>query len=337
MIVVKFGGSSLATSERMIAAAHIVAKHRQRQPVVCVVSAMQGVTDQLIEIARLAQSGSAAWHEQFAHLCERHERTYREIADPGLSGQQLSVTPLLDSLAHKAGYLAGGDADAVSADAIAVFSAWGERLAVRLFATALARVGLEAAVFEDAPVIVERGITVDTVGWSASVRATGLWLCDPIRNLLKLGQTPVLPGYLALRQDGEYITLGRNGSDQSAAVVGAALEADAVYLYSDVAGIYAADPRREPRAPLLRTLSYEEAAAIAASGARVLHPATLPPLAQAGIPLHLRSVFDPDAPGTDIGLQACARSTATVEADSTLVPALAGSGPSIGKAGRRDA
>jgi aspartokinase/homoserine dehydrogenase 1 len=111
----------------------------------------------------------------------------------------------------------------------------------------------------------------------------------------------VLPGYLAMTQDGEYTTLGRNGSDHSAAVIAAALDADAVYLYSDVAGVYESDPRITPQARLLTTLSYAEAVAIAARGARVLHQATIPPLAERGIPLRLRSALAPDAPGTDIG------------------------------------
>ncbi len=101
----------------------------------------------------------------------------------------------------------------------------------------------------------------------------------------------MLPGYLALRKTAQYTTLGRNGSDHSAAVIAAALDASAVYMYSDVAGVYQADPRIIAGARLLAALTYDEAATIAASGARVLHPATLPPLAQRGIPLYLRSAL----------------------------------------------
>ena len=162
-----------------------------------------------------------------------------------------------------------------------------------------------------------------------SVGETCAWLREPIENMLRWGQTPVLPGYLALRQDGQYTTLGRNGSDHSAAVIAAALDASAVYLYSDVAGIYQADPHLVPQAKLLAALTYDKAAIIAARGARVLHPATLPPLARRRIPLHLRSAFHPDAPGTDIGLPKTYASVA-------FLPALAVTGCGA-KVGRPDA
>jgi aspartate kinase len=221
-------------------------------------------------------------------------------------------------------------------EAIAVFSAWGERLSVCLFTAALAHAGVEATAFEDAPVIVEHDRRCDSPRWTASVAATSLWLREPITNLIRCGKTPVLPGYLALTQDGAYTTLGRNGSDHSAAIIGAALDAHAVYIYSDVAGIYEADPRIVPGARLLTSLTYDEAAEIAARGARVLHPATLPPLAQHGIPLHLRSALAPDAPGTDIGVS----STPLPQMDAAPLAALFASYALAGaqrKVGRPDA
>lgn len=297
MIVFKFGGSSLANPERMLAAARIVAGHVRHEPVVCVVSAMAGVTDQLLSIARLAAEGSPDWRAPYADVRARHERSLATLARDA----QNTLEPLWTEVEADAQGLMSCMTHARHGDVIATFSAWGERLSVRLFAASLARVSVEASCFEDAPIIVERDFSSASQPWSASVAATTTWLRDPITNLLHLGQTPVLPGYLALTQDGRYTTLGRNGSDHSAAVIGAALHASAVYLYSDVAGIYEADPRIFPQAKLLAALTYDEAAAIAAMGARVLHPATLPPLAQRGIPLHLRSALAPDAPGTDIG------------------------------------
>ena len=301
MIVVKFGGSSLAGAQRMLAAARIVASHTRSEPVVCVVSAMAGVTDQLITIATQALAGSSAWREAYADLRARHEETLAALATSA-TNRPSALTPLWDTLAADAAALMAIGEGNARTEAVAVFSAWGERLAVRLFQAALARVGLEASCFEDAPVIVEYDANLAAPHWAASVAATCAWLRDPIDNMLRWGQTPVLPGYLALRQDGQYTTLGRNGSDHSAAVIAAALGASAVYLYSDVAGIYQADPHLVPQAKLLAALTYDEAAIIAARGARVLHPATLPPLAQRRIPLHLRSAFHPDAPGTNIEL-----------------------------------
>jgi aspartate kinase len=302
MIVVKFGGSSLTGAQRMLAAARIVASHTRSEPVVCVVSAMAGVTDQLISIANQTLAGPSAWQEAYDNLRARHEETLAKLAAPAATKQHSTLTPLWDALEADTATLAPMGEGHARTEAVAVFSAWGERLAVRLFQAALARVGLEASCFEDAPVIVEYDTSLAPPHWAASVAATCAWLREPVDNLLRWGQTPVLPGYLALRQDGQYTTLGRNGSDHSAAVIAAALDASAVYLYSDVAGVYQADPHLVPQAKLLAALTYDEAATIAAHGARVLHPATLPPLAQRHIPLRLRSAFHPDAPGTDIGL-----------------------------------
>ncbi len=302
MIVVKFGGSSLAGPERMLAAARIVARHSLTEPVICVVSAMAGVTDQLFAIARRAARGDSGWRGPYATLHAQHEEALASLADVREGVETDQLAPLWRMLESDTMALAAMPEGYEREEAIAVFSAWGEKLSVCLFAAALAHAGMEAAPFEDAPVIVEHDLRCASPRWTASVVATSLWLRDPITNLMRCGTTPVLPGYLALTQDGAYTTLGRNGSDHSAAIIGAALDAHAVYIYSDVAGIYEADPRIVPDARLLTSLTYDEAAAIATRGARVLHPATLPPLAQRGIPVHLRSVFDPEAPGTDIGV-----------------------------------
>jgi aspartate kinase len=327
MIVVKFGGSSLAGPERMLAAARIVATHTEREPVVCVVSAMAGVTNQLLAIAEQVIEGSADWRASYGDIRRVHEETLAALA-PAACAQPLALVPLWDALEADAEYLATLNEGTMRDEAVGAFSAWGERLSVRLFAAALAHVGLDASCFEDAPVIVER--------FAASVSATRVWLCEPISHLLRWRQTPVLPGYLAMTQDGQYTTLGRNGSDHSAAVIAAALAARAVYIYSDVAGIYESDPRTSPGARLLAALSYDEATVIAARGARVLHPATIPPLAERGIPLHLRSALTPNAPGTDIG-SACTRLHQTQPpAYATMLACLAASA-SARKAVRPDA
>jgi aspartate kinase len=336
MIVVKFGGSSLAGPERMLAAARIVARHHRHEPVVCVVSAMAGVTDQLFAIARLAARGESDWYALYARLRAQHEQTLASLSSVGDDIETNTLSSLWRLLEADVMALAAMSEGAEREEAVAVFSAWGERLSVRLFAAALARAGIEAIPFEDAPVIVEQDARCTSSRWKASVAATSLWLRDPITNLLRCSKAPVLPGYLALTQVGAYITLGRNGSDHSAAIIGAALDAHALYIYSDVAGIYEADPRNVADARLLTSLTYAEASAIASRGARVLHPATLPPLAQRGIPLHLRSAFDPDVPGTDIGVS----STPHLRAEATPLAALLASLALAGtqrKVGRPDA
>jgi aspartate kinase len=338
MIVVKFGGSSLAGPQRMLAAAHIVAHHTHREAVICVVSAMAGITDQLYLIASLAVGGVTEWREPYADLRERHEQTLAALVTSGDNEHSL-LAPLWRALEADAAALSTLGEGYEREEAVAVFSTWGERLSVRLFAAALANLGVDASPFEDAPVIVDDDGRPAAREGMPSVTATDLWLRDPMLNLLQWGKTPVLPGYLALTQDGVYTTLGRNGSDHSAAVIGAALDASAIYIYSDVAGIHQADPGLIPRARLLTALTYGEATAIASRGARVLHPAAIPPLAQRGIPLHLRSALDPDAPGTDIG-HSCTTSIPTQTMEATPLPVLFASlalAGTQGKVGRPDA
>ena len=336
MIVLKFGGSSLAGAERMLTAARIVARHQRNEPVVCVVSAMTGVTDQLFGIARRAARGDSSWHELYARLRTQHEETLALLADVRDAAETATLSPLWRILEADAKSLTTMTDDSERDVVVAIFSAWGEKLSVRLFAAALVRARIDATSFEDAPVIVERSLRYGSPRRIASVAATSLWLRDPITNLMRCGKTPVLPGYLALTQDGAYTTLGRNGSDHSAAIIAAALDARAVYIYSDVAGIYEADPRIIAGARLLTRLTYDEAGAIAAQGARVLHPATLPPLAQLGIPLHLRSAYDPDAPGTDIGVSSTPSPRVATIALAELLASLALAGTQR-KVGRPDA
>lgn len=336
MIVVKFGGSSLAGPERILAAARIAAKHRHGEEVVIVVSAMKGVTDALLTIAELALRGSRSLRATYDDLRGWHEQTLAALATYRGSGRTSTLDDLWRAIEADLASLARDGTGNHRDEAVAVFSAWGERLSIRLFAAALARVGGETTAFEDAPVVVEYIPGSAGHRWTASVSATREWLCDPISNLLTLRQTPVLPGYLALTEDGTYTTLGRNGSDYSAAIIGAALGASAVYLYSDVSGIHDADPRTSPHARLLPVLSYGEAASLLAKGARVVHPASLSPLAKRGIPLRLRSSFDPDAPGTDVGDVSIRITRTTASSVEMLAPAPVAA-RCAAKAGRPDA
>ena len=352
MIVVKFGGTSLAGTERMRAAARIVAAHRRDTSVVCVVSAMAGVTDMLLLTAQMATSGttettettgSTTWRQMMTELRTRHQDTLTGLTAP------MAAVPTTTLLASRFDTLwtrleadlaslcadGGSRSETARAHAVAAFSGWGERLAVALFAAALAAEGLAADPFDGEPVLLarrssagasERGADVPWERLAPSVAATRAAIASHLHERLASGKTPVLPGYVGRTADGLVTTLGRNGSDASAATVAAALGADAMYLYSDVAGVLRADPRSVPEAELLPALTYGDAAEIAADGAKVIHPATVRPLAAAGIPLRLRSAFAPDAPGTEIGTEASVRAAqqkgeAWVVASRPLSPA----------------
>jgi aspartate kinase len=293
MLVVKFGGSSVGTSERILAAARIVAGHRAQTPVVVVVSAMAGVTDALIRVANATLAGDQSWRDGLAALGQRHRQTYLEIGGrvPEAFGcEWASVEAAAQALPARA------VSPEHAAREIGRFSGWGERLIADLFAAGLRKEGVKASGFSGEPVLLAN----EAEEAEPSVLATRAWLMPQLAGALAREAVPVLPGYIARDAGGQSTTLGRNGSDHSAAVVAAALGAQALYIYSDVAGVYTADPRVVADAQLLPRLSYSEVAEIAAAGARVLHPRAVEPLARWGIPLYLRSSFAPAAPGTDI-------------------------------------
>lgn len=304
MRVVKFGGSSLADAERLMRAARIAARHREQAPITVVVSAMAGVTDALLRVSRAALAGDPAWHDELAEVERRHRAAYLAIAGTvteRFERQWQGCLREAEALASGAG---GQLSAALLEAATARFSGWGERLIVDLFARALVRAAVPAASFPEEPVLLD-GVLLDPLEPSGyrprpSTLATRAWLAPRLASLLLRGGVPVLPGYIARDASGGVTTLGRNGSDHSAAVVSAALGADALYIYSDVSGIYSADPRIVPAAEPLPAMTYAEAGAVALLGARVLHPHTVEPLDNWRIPLHLRSSLAPDAPGTEV-------------------------------------
>jgi aspartate kinase len=293
MLVVKFGGSSVGTVERILASARIVAGHLAQTQVVVVVSAMAGVTDALIRVANGALAGMPSWCDDLAAIEQRHRQAYLEIA--GMVPAQfcrewVGVEAAAQALAQR------GVSHEHAAQEIRRFSGWGERLIVEVFACGLRQEGIKAEGFASEPVLLAN----QAEEAEPSILATRAWLLPQLAGALIRQAVPVLPGYIARDASGQPTTLGRNGSDHSAAIVAAALSAHALYIYSDVAGVYTADPRIVADAQLLPRLSYSEVAAIAAAGARVLHPRTVEPLVRWSIPLYLRSSFAPADPGTDI-------------------------------------
>ena len=294
MRVVKFGGSSVADVARMRHVAAIVAELRAQGPVAVVVSAMAGVTDALMRAGQSAISGDARLREQLEEVAQRHSAAWA-------------------ALTHDAHTLArrGAGLDATARDRlVARFSGWGERLVVGLLAAALREAGLTAEAFDGAPVMLRGAADADGEP-EPSTLATRAWLLPRLALLVMRGGVPVLPGYVARDTTGALTTLGRNGSDHSAAVIAAALGAERLTIYSDVPGILTADPRISADAALLPLLTYDEAQRVGALGAKALHPGAVEPVARWGIPLEMRSSLAPHAPGSDITPSAAATSGRT--------------------------
>jgi len=288
----KFGGTSVAGTEGMRRVAGIVAAARGNRPVV-VTSAMAGVTDALAGLLETALHGGGI-EEGVAALRERHLEVARAVA-PGDTELARRVEELCRELrVLLRGMRLLGTTTARSADAALGF---GELLAQELLAAALAGEGIAGRVVDAREVIV----TDDHFGAARpDVAATRARCAERVRPLVEDGMVPVLGGYLGGTPEGVPTTLGRGGSDLSAAILGLALGADRVEIWTDVDGLLSGDPRVVPGARVIPEISFREASELAFFGARVLHPASIDPAIQGGVSVHVRNSLAPGRPGTVI-------------------------------------
>jgi aspartate kinase len=297
VIVLKFGGSSVDGAEGIERVAGIIRRHLAARPVV-VVSALAKTTRHLLDSAEAAAAGSLA--EAMAGIDELHDfhrRTAEAVVPPAgrarlaaaLAGPFGELGALLPRLAHER-RLTPRDADAAAA--------CGEVLASEILALALPRFGVEAAWIDVRRVMV----TDDTFTRARPLfDETDARLRQAILPHLERGLVPVLGGYVGATRDGVVTTLGKEGSDFSAAIVGAALGADELQIWTDVDGILTADPRLVPAARRVRTLSFAESLELACSGAKKPHPGTLEPAARANVPIRILNSFAAGGEGTLIG------------------------------------
>jgi bifunctional aspartokinase / homoserine dehydrogenase 1 len=288
--VLKFGGSSVASADRLHAVAGIVAAAAADDRAVVVVSALAGVTDTLARLVDAAASGDRSWEQAYLALAHRHLDCCRQLgADPAVES---SLRAVLDELA---GVLSGlvGVRSASPADRDAALSA-GERLAAFLAAMAMRRRGLDAVAVDAREVVVtDSAFGEAEPDLEATARRT-----VSLFARLRPGCVPVVTGFLGADRSGRTTTLGRGGSDYTASVLGAVLGAATVEIWTDVSGVLAAAPHDVPHAATLPALTYGEATALARLGARVLYPKTMDPLARRGIPVVVRNTFDPGGPRT---------------------------------------
>ncbi len=284
MIVMKFGGSSVADREQIEKVRAIVAGQADRGPfVVC--SAHKGVTDGLLDAARRAAAGDPGPYPVF----ERQHSVSEQLGTP----REL-VAPLLEELdALLRGIRLVGEVSPRSLDHVLSF---GERLSVRGIADFFRRGGLAARAFD----AWDLGFVTD----DAFGRARPLpGFEDRVREAmgrLEPGTIPVVTGFVGRTADGVVTTVGRNGSDLTATLFGAALGAEEVQIWSDTDGVMTADPSVVPEARNIPAMLYDEAAELAFFGSRVLHPTTLLPAMEKEIPVHVRNTNRPDHPGTVI-------------------------------------
>lgn len=301
MLVMKFGGSSVADAERIRRAATLTREAATapeaggKAPVV-VVSALGGVTDRLFALARMALGGRAAQQETLARaedLRLHHEKTLRGVAPDGDAVAEERIAAYFVELRDiLIGVSLLGELSPRSLDAV---TSYGEKLSVQLFAAALRAMGTAAlAVSAEDVVVTDAAFGSAMPDLAATTERAAMFLAIPA----SAGQTPVLTGYIGATLDGVTTTLGRNGSDYSAAIVGAALGATEVWIWTDVDGVMSADPRLVPNARSLPQLDYVETSELAYFGSKVIHPRTIVPAISMGVPIRIKNTFNPMHPGT---------------------------------------
>ena len=297
LIVMKFGGTSVGDGVRINKVAELaqreIAKGNQ---VVVVASAMSGVTNMLIDAAKLAARGDESLipdtrRRLFAqHIAAVNVITAQRAVQDQLIAtldRQLTVFENLGRSVHILGELTARGLDAMSS--------LGEALSVPLVAQAVRERGLKAEAIEATELIV-----TDNVFGNASplMDETAKKAQARLRPLLEAGGVPVVTGFMAATRDGITTTLGRGGSDYTATILGAAIDAGEVWIWTDVNGVMTADPRIVPNARTLPEVSYAEAAELSYFGAKVLHPKTITPMADKDTPVRILNTFEPDNPGT---------------------------------------
>lgn len=296
MIVMKFGGTSVqdeAAIERVIQA---ISLNLQRRPVV-VLSAMGQTTNRLLEIARAASQGEL---DRALSLKDALRELHVTVAERLVSGARLremeerleefftDISSIIQGL-----YLLG-ECSARSLDAIASF---GERMSTWVVAQALREKGFDAVLLDSRKMLrTDDRFTQATV----LVEHTYPAIRQGVAPSLEKGKLVVVQGFIGSTLEGVTTTIGRGGSDYSAALFGAALQADDIQIWTDVPGILTTDPRIVPRALKIKAISFAEAAELAYFGAKVLHPSTLLPAVRQGIPVHVCSSVHIDRPGTSI-------------------------------------
>lgn len=296
MIVMKFGGTSVGSAERIKALAEIVRGRRDRQPVV-VVSALSGVTDLLIKGAKLALARSPETGAVHDALVKRHREVIEALFPAGAVRERLSahVDGILRDL--KSFYTGVHHLEELTARTLDAVSGMGERMSCEIVAAHFDAAGLAGECIDARSVIV----TDDTFGRAMPLMdETAARVQERIAPLVQKGKVPVLGGFIASTKQGVATTLGRGGSDWSAAIIGALLPADEIQIWTDVDGIMTVDPRVVPGARILPEVTFEEAAELAYFGAKVLHPATIKPAVERGIPVLVLNSMNPSAPGTRI-------------------------------------
>lgn len=296
----KFGGTSVGSPEAIANVVRIVGDAvREGNRVTVVVSAMASVTDGLLESVRLAAAGDRWGYTSLAQsIRDRHEHAINLLlaAGPDRDRTLLDVNRMLDQyleLCHAIAVL--GEVTPRILDTVVSF---GERMSSRVVAAALRDKGVQAHAFDAGELLITDAVHQNASPLWDETRAR---IRERLLPELERGITPVITGFIGSTTEGVYTTLGRGGSDYSAAIFAAYVNSDEFIIWTDVDGVMTTDPRLDRRAQVLPYISYQEIGELAYYGAKVVHPKTVQPILDMDIPLWVRNTFNPEHPGTLIG------------------------------------
>lgn len=296
--VLKFGGTSVGDSSCILAVGEIIRRNLRSADLVVVVSAMSGVTNRLLEAAKRSSARDTRAAEAIlASIRDQHIATATQLitSDDRRKDLLQRLNALLDEGARLCDRVSR--LGALTAEATDSIASLGERLSAPVIASTLTEHGVNSVAVEATELIV----TDSSHGAAAPLREpTRMRSKERLDPLIRGGAVPVVTGFIGATTTGAVTTLGRGGSDYSATILAAALDADEVSIWTDVDGLMTADPRWVAGARTISDISYREAAELAHFGAKVLHPRTVQALVGSGIPLWIRNTFAPDRPGTKI-------------------------------------
>ncbi|MBN1261252.1 MAG: aspartate kinase [Anaerolineae bacterium] len=316
ILVMKFGGTSVGNAAAHRQAGAIIAGQVGAwDSVVVVVSAMRGVTDALIRGARTAAEGNGQMYRAIvAELRVDHYRTVDVLVAAGQerAGLLAQIDAYLDEFATfcRSVHVLGE----VTPRAMDTISSLGERVNARILAAHLRQLGLQSVAVDATALIVTDRQFQKAAPLMERTRDRVAQVLGPS---LQDGVIPVVTGFMGATEDGITTTLGRGGSDYSAAILGDALDASEVWIWTDVDGVMSADPRLAPEARVIPVLSSSEVGELAYFGAKVLHPQTIRPVVERGIPLWVKNTFNPTFPGTRI-VRESESTPGTVKAVTTI-------------------
>ena len=316
-LIMKFGGTSVGDSNAFEHVLRIVKRTRNEwSRVIIVTSAMSGVTNLLLKSAEQAVAGQSHYiHQSANQLREQHfavaDALLPDLAHNAQVKQEIGhLLTELTQLCQAISIL--GESTPRALDAVASL---GERMSVRLLSAILDAEGIPCQLVEANQLIITdqqyQAAHPNFPLTQSRVRA----VLDPI---LKLGKIPIVTGFMAATPEGVITTLGRGGSDYSAAILGAVLPANDVWIWTDVDGVMTADPRLVPEARTIPELSYREIAELAYYGAKVVHPKTIRPVIEAGIGLRVCNTFNPDPPGTRILMERQSQGNGAIKAVTAI-------------------